>query len=159
MDTIGYQQTRTLIYSSSGGLFGLGIGEGKLRNVFAASTDLVFGVICEEMGIATGIAVLIAFAFIGIFAVRAAKGSASSFYAIAAVAAAGMLIFQLSLNVFGITDLLPLTGVTLPFISRGGSSMICSWGLLAYIRAAGAPFKLPAPDLVVSRKRRGGGAA
>ncbi len=159
MDTIGYQQTRTLIYSSSGGLFGLGIGEGKLRNVFAASTDLVFGVICEEMGIATGIAVLIAFAFIGIFAVRAAKGSASSFYAIAAVAAAGMLIFQLSLNVFGITDLLPLTGVTLPFISRGGSSMICSWGLLAYIRAAGAPFRLPAPDVEIARRRRGGGAA
>ncbi len=156
MDSIGYQQTRTLIYSSSGGLFGLGIGEGKLRDVFAASTDLVFGVICEEMGIATGIAVLVAFACIGIFAVRAAKGSASSFYAIAAVAAAGMLIFQLSLNVFGVTDLLPLTGVTLPFISRGGSSMICSWGLLAYIRAAGAPFKLPAPDLSVSKPRAKG---
>lgn len=151
MDSIGYQQTRTLIYSSSGGLFGLGIGEGKLRNIFAASTDLVFGVICEEMGIATGVAVLIAFACIGIFAVKAAKGSASSFYSIAAVAAAGMLIFQLSLNVFGVTDLLPLTGVTMPFISRGGSSIICSWGLLAYIRAAGAPFKMPAPDLSVSK--------
>lgn len=159
MDTIGYQQTRTLIYSSSGGLFGLGIGQGKLRDVFAASTDLVFGVICEEMGIATGIGVLIAFACIGIFALRAAKNSASSFYTIAAVAAAGMIIFQLSLNVFGITDILPLTGVTLPFISRGGSSMICSWGLLAYIRAAGAPFKLPAPDVVVAKRRRGGSAA
>ena len=87
---------------------------------------------------------------------RAAKGSASSFYAIAAVAAAGMLIFQLSLNVFGVTDLLPLTGVTMPFISRGGSSLICSWGLLAYIRAAGAPFKMPAPDLSVSKPKRRG---
>lgn len=158
MDTIGYQQTRTLIYSSSGGLFGLGIGNGKLRNVFAASTDLVFGVICEEMGLATGIGVLIAFACIGIFAVRAAKKSASAFYAIAAVAAAGMLIFQLALNVFGITDILPLTGVTLPFISRGGSSLICSWGLLAYIRAAGAPFKMPAPDIAIAKRRRGGAA-
>ena len=159
MDTGGYQQTRTLIYSASGGLFGLGIGEGKLRNIFAASTDLVFGVICEEMGLITAVAVLIAFACIGIFAVKAAKGAASSFYAIAAVAAAGMLIFQLSLNVFGVTDLLPLTGVTLPFVSRGGSSVICSWGLLAYIRAAGAPFRLPAPDLEVAKRRRGGNAA
>ncbi len=157
-DTIGYQQTRTLIYSSSGGLMGLGIGEGKLRNIFAASTDLVFGLICEELGIIIGVSVLLAFACIAVFAVRAAKGAASSFYAIAAVASAGMLLFQLALNVFGITDLLPLTGVTLPFISRGGSSMICSWGLLAFIRAAGAPFKLPSPDLAVSKQsRRKGG--
>lgn len=137
MDTTGYQQTRVLIYSASGGLFGLGIGEGYLRDVYAASTDLVFGVICEEWGLVIGIAVLLSFAGIALFAVRAAKTAGSTFYAIAAVAAAGMLLFQLSLNVFGITDILPLTGVTLPFVSRGGSSMLCSWGLLAYIRAAG----------------------
>ena len=47
-----------------------------------------------------------------------------------------MMLFQIALNVFGITDLLPLTGVTLPFISRGGSSMICVWGLFAFIKAA-----------------------
>ena len=160
MDTTGYQQTRVLIYSSSGGLFGLGLGEGKLRDVFAASTDLVFGVICEEMGIITGVAVAASFAFIVVYAIRAARGAKSSFYVIASVAAAGMLLFQLMLNIFGITDLLPLTGVTLPFVSRGGSSLICSWGLLAYIRAAGAPFKLPSPDVDMSRAaKRGGGAA
>lgn len=157
MDSTGYQQTRVLMYSASGGLFGLGIGEGKLRDVFAASTDLVFGLICEEMGLITGIAVLIAFACIGIFAIKAAKGAASTFYAIAAVAASSLIIFQLSLNVFGVTDLLPLTGVTLPFISRGGSSIICSWGLLAYIRAAGAPFKLPAPDIAIDKRARNNG--
>ena len=47
-----------------------------------------------------------------------------------------MLLFQTSLNIFGITDLLPLTGVTLPFVSQGGSSMICSWALFAFIKAA-----------------------
>ncbi len=151
MDTTGYQQARVLIYSASGGLFGLGIGEGKLRDVYAASTDLVFGLICEEMGLVLGIAVLLSFAGIALFAIKSAKSSASTFYAIAAVSAAGMLLFQLSLNVFGITDLLPLTGVTLPFVSRGGSSMLCSWGLLAYIRAAGAPFAPPAPDIAVRK--------
>jgi len=151
MDTTGYQQARVLIYTASGGLFGLGIGEGKLRDVYAASTDLVFGLICEEMGLLLGIAVLLSFAGIALFAVKSAKSAASAFYAIAAVAAAGMMLFQLSLNVFGITDLLPLTGVTLPFVSRGGSSMLCSWGLLAYIRAAGAPFKVPKPDIAVKK--------
>lgn len=154
MDTTGYQQTRVLIYSASGGFFGLGIGEGHLRDVYAASTDLVFGLICEEMGLIIGIAVLLGFAGIALFAVRAAKTAGSTFYIISAVAAAGMLLFQLSLNVFGITDLLPLTGVTLPFVSRGGSSMLCSWGLLAYIRAAGAPFSPPKPDIAVSKSRR-----
>ncbi len=154
MDTTGYQQTRVLIYSASGGLFGLGIGEGYLRDVYAASTDLVFGVICEEWGLVIGIAVLLSFAGIALFAVRAAKTAGSTFYAIAAVAAAGMLLFQLSLNVFGITDILPLTGVTLPFVSRGGSSMLCSWGLLAYIRAAGAPFEPPKPDIEISKVKR-----
>ena len=154
IDTTGYQQARVLIYSASGGLFGLGIGEGKLRDIYAASTDLVFGLICEEMGILLGIAVLLSFAGIALFAVKSAKSAASTFHSIAAVAAAGMLLFQLSLNVFGITDLLPLTGVTLPFISRGGSSMICSWGLLAYIRASGAPFKPPMPDIAVKKPVR-----
>ena len=46
------------------------------------------------------------------------------------------MLFQTALNIFGVTDILPLTGVTLPFISRGGSSLICSWGLLAFIKAA-----------------------
>ena len=97
---------------------------------------------------------LLSFAGIALFAVRAAKTAGSTFYAIAAVAAAGMLLFQLSLNVFGITDILPLTGVTLPFVSRGGSSMLCSWGLLAYIRAAGAPFEPPKPDIAISKVKR-----
>ena len=60
----------------------------------------------------------------------------STFYSIAAVAGAGMLLFQTSLNIFGITDVLPLTGVTLPFISQGGSSMLCCWGVLAFIKAS-----------------------
>ena len=154
MDTTGYQQTRVLIYTASGGLFGLGIGEGQIRDVYAASTDLVFGLICEEMGLIIGLAVLLSFVGIAVFAVRSAKTCASTFYAIAAVSAAGMLLFQLSLNVFGITDLLPLTGVTLPFVSRGGSSMICSWGLLAYIRAAGAPFEPPKPDIELKKLKR-----
>lgn len=131
----GFQQTRVLIYSSSGGLLGLGIGNGKLRNVFAASTDLVFGMICEEWGILLAFLIILAFATVAVYAVKGARKSSSVFYSIASVAAASLLLFQLALNVFGITDLLPLTGVTLPFVSRGGSSMISSWALFALIKS------------------------
>lgn len=132
----GFQQTRVLSYSASGGLFGLGIGEGKLRNVFASTTDLIFGVICEEWGLIVGFCVILCFAFVAVYALRLATHARSTVYSIAAVAAAAMLLVQLSLNVFGITDLLPLTGVTLPFVSRGGTSMICSWALFALIKSS-----------------------
>ena len=131
----GYQQTRALIYSASGGLFGIGIGEGWMRKVFAATTDCVFALVCEEMGMIIGFSIIICFLLIGVYAVKGAMHASSTFYAIAAVAAAGMIIFQAALNVFGVTDLLPLTGVTLPFISRGGSSLMCVWGLLAFIKS------------------------
>ncbi|HHU84319.1 MAG TPA: FtsW/RodA/SpoVE family cell cycle protein [Clostridiales bacterium] len=131
----GMQQTRTIIYSLSGGFFGVGIGNGKLRHIFAAAEDLVFGVVCEEFGILLAFAIVLTYAFLLIYAIRQAKFARSSFYAIAGVAAAGLLVFQACLNVFGVNDLIPMTGVTLPFVSRGGSSMLCSWGLLAFIKA------------------------
>lgn len=136
MDGKGYQQVRTLIYSVSGGLFGVGIGRGKLRDIFASSTDLVFGVVCEELGMIVAFAIVICFAVIAIYAVVNSRSAPSTFYSIAACSAAALLLFQTSLNIFGITDLLPLTGVTLPFVSQGGSSMICSWALFAFIKSA-----------------------
>lgn len=132
----GMQQTRVLIYSASGGLFGLGIGNGKLKHIFASTTDLVFGMLCEEWGMIVAFIIVLAYVFILLYAIKVARTTRSAFYAIAACAAAGLMLFQTALNIFGVTDILPLTGVTLPFISRGGSSMICSWGLLAFIKAA-----------------------
>lgn len=132
----GMQQTRTLIYSASGGLFGLGIGKGELRNVVFASTDLAFGMICEEWGMIVGLTIVITYAFVLLYAIKVARSTRSAFYAITACAAAGLLLFQTSLNIFGVTDILPFTGVTLPFISRGGSSVISSWGMLALIKSA-----------------------
>lgn len=135
MDEGGYQQTRTLIYSASGGLFGLGLGSGKLRNVFAASEDLVFGVVCEEFGMIMAYIIPLTYAVIAVWAVVNAGKAKSTFYTIAGVAAIGMMLFQSMLSIFGITDLLPLTGVTLPFVSKGGSSIISCFCLLAYIKS------------------------
>ncbi len=132
----GFQQTRTLIGIASGGLLGLGIGAGNVRYVYASTTDLIFGVICEEWGFIFGIILVLAFVAIAVSSLINSYASRSTFYSIAAVAGSGMMLFQTALNLFGITDLLPLTGVTLPFVSQGGSSMICCWGILALIKAS-----------------------
>lgn len=132
----GFQQTRTLVGLASGGLFGLGIGHGNVRRVAFSSTDLIFGVICEEWGFIFGIILVLTFVFIAISALVNSIAARSTFYSIAAVAGAGMFLFQAALNIFGITDVLPLTGVTLPFVSQGGSSMMCCWGVLAFIKAS-----------------------
>lgn len=135
-DSGGYQQTRVLIYSASGGLFGVGLGNGHLRDIFAATEDLIFGLLCEELGMLTAFIIVFTLIILAFASAYNAKYARSSFFTIAACASAGMIIVQTALNVFGVTDFLPLTGVTLPFVSRGGSSMICSWGLLAFIKAA-----------------------
>ncbi len=134
-DTKGYQQVRLLIYSVSGGLFGLGLGNGKLRDIYASTEDLAFGMVCEEFGIIIAFTVLLTFVALVAYSIRYSVASRSSFYSIAACAASALLLFQTALHVFGATDLLPWTGVTLPFISRGGSSMMCCWGLVALIKA------------------------
>lgn len=135
MDEGGYQQTRTLIYSVSGGLFGLGLGNGELRNIFAAAEDLVFGVVCEEFGMIMGFLIPVVYICVVIFAVINAPKAKSAFYSIAGIAASSMMLFQGMLSIFGITDILPLTGVTLPFVSKGGSSIISCFCLLAFIKA------------------------
>lgn len=132
----GFQQSRVLVGMASGGLLGLGIGNGYVRNVFASTTDLIFGVICEEWGYIFAIALVLSFVCIAISALVNSVAARSTFYSIAAIAGAGMLLFQTALNIFGITDILPLTGVTLPFVSQGGSSMMSCWAVLAFIKAS-----------------------
>lgn len=136
MNDLGYQQTRVLTYSASGGLFGVGVGNGYLKNIFAATGDLIFGMICEEFGLIIAVISAFIIAEFAFFARSQITKSCSTFYAIASCAAASMLIFQAALHIFGTTDILPLTGVTLPFVSQGGSSMIASFALLAFIKAA-----------------------
>ncbi|HIT34801.1 MAG TPA: FtsW/RodA/SpoVE family cell cycle protein [Candidatus Faecousia intestinigallinarum] len=132
----GYQQTRALMCIASGGLLGLGPGRGWMENVFAADSDMVFATISEEWGLIMAAMLVVAIAALAVFAVRSAAVGRSSFYVIGACTAASILLVQTILNVLGTVDLLPLTGVTFPFLSNGGSSMICSWGLLAFVKAA-----------------------
>ena len=91
-----------------------------------------------------------AIAVLAVFVVRSAPVGRSCFYTIGACAAVTILVIQAILNVFGTVDILPLTGVTFPFVSKGGSSMLSCWMLLAYIKAAdtrrGASFVVRLPS-------------
>ena len=152
----GYQQTRTMASAASGGLVGVGPGEGWLHNVAAGDTDLVFGMLCEEWGLIIALLAVGSIITLAVFAVRACRAGRSSFYVIAACAATSMMVFQTCLNVFGAVDILPLTGVTFPFVSNGGTSMISSWGLLAFLKATdtrpNASFAIRLPSRREDRK-------
>lgn len=132
----GYQQTRALMCMASGGMFGIGAGRGWMKNVFAADSDVVIATICEEWGLIMTVFLLAAIVGLALFVVRSAAVGRSSYYTIGSCTAAGIMLVQVMLNVLGTVDVLPLTGVTFPFLSNGGSSMICAWGLLAFIKAA-----------------------
>lgn len=132
----GYQQTRAMSAAASGGLFGKGAGNGWLKDIFAANTDMVFAMICEELGLIIGLCMVLAVLTLAFFAVRSARQGRSAYHAIAACAAMSMLLVQLGLNVFGSLDILPFTGVTFPFVSRGGSSLLSCWMMMAYIKSA-----------------------
>ena len=131
----GYQQTRAMSAAASGGLVGVGPGEGWLHRVGAADTDLVFGMLCEEWGLIIALLAVAAVVTLVVFAVRSCQTGRSSFYVIAACGASSMMVFQTCLNVLGAMDILPLTGVTFPFVSNGGTSMLASWALLAFLKA------------------------
>ena len=131
----GFQQTHTLTAAASGGLIGVGAGKGWLSGLPAADTDIVFGMLCEEWGLVIAVLTVLCIITLAVFAVRACRAGRSSFYTIAACAATSLLVFQTCLNVFGAVDILPFTGVTLPFVSNGGSSMLSAWGMLAFLKA------------------------
>lgn len=132
----GYQQTRSLMCISAGGLFGLGAGNGWMKNMFASDTDIVFATIGEEWGLLAALMMVACVVVLSLFCLRSASLGRSSFYTIGACTAASILLVQTILNVMGTIDFLPFTGVTFPFVSNGGSSMISAWALLAFVKAA-----------------------
>ena len=135
-DTGGFQQTRAMTAAASGGLFGVGAGNGWFHRIFAADSDLVFAVVSEELGLIVALTAVISILIFAVFSIRSADSARSSFYVIAACATSSILVFQMLLNVLGSMDILPFTGVTFPFVSKGGTSLVACWGMLAFFKAA-----------------------
>lgn len=132
----GYQQTRTMIAVASGGLFGTGTGNGYLIHVAAADTDIVFGLVAEELGLIVALSVALCFIVFVLYAAKTFTFSATLYNSISCSAAATVFIAQASLNIFGSLDMLPFTGVTLPFVSNGGTSVLSCAMMLAFFKAA-----------------------
>lgn len=132
----GFQMTRAMTAAASGGFVGLGAGEGWLNGIIASETDLVFCVVTEEWGLLIALLAVAAIVTLSVFAYRSILAGRSTYYTIAACSAMAIFLMQTSLNVLGSVNLLPLTGVAFPFLSTGGTSMIASWGLLAFLKAA-----------------------
>ena len=92
--------------------------------------------VCEELGLLIACMMVLAVILLACFAIRSARTGRSAYYSIAACAAMTILLTQLALNVFGSMDILPFTGVTFPFVSRGGSSMLSCWMMMAFLKSA-----------------------
>jgi cell division protein FtsW (lipid II flippase) len=97
---------------------------------------MVFAYVCEELGLVVAVCMIAAVILMALFAIRCARNGRSAFYAIAACSTSALMLVQLALNVFGTLDMLPFTGVTFPFVSRGGSSLLACWMLIAFLKAA-----------------------
>lgn len=146
----GYQQVRAMSAAASGGLFGQGAGNGWLVDIYAAETDMVFAVISEELGLIPALCCVASILAMALFVVKNASSGRSSYFVIAAAATMSMMLVQVCLNVYGTMDILPFTGVTFPFASVGGSSLIACWMLLAFVKGsdmrANASFAVKRPE-------------
>lgn len=122
----GYQLTNALVSISNGGIFGRGLGNGilKLGYLPEPHTDFIFTVIAEELGLAGVIFVLLLYAFIIYKGFFYANKTNNNFYKLICIGVISYLFMQIFINTGGVSGLIPLTGVTLPLLSYGGSSML-----------------------------------
>ena len=136
----GFQAVQGQIALGSGGLFGVGIGE-SVQKVFylpEAHTDFILAVIGEELGVAGVCGLLLLYGMIGYAGLRTAKAAATRYQQLLAAGLTGLILCQALLNVFAVLGIAPLTGVPLPFISSGSSSLLvllATMGLLLNIAA------------------------
>jgi peptidoglycan glycosyltransferase len=129
----GYQVAQGLFALGSGGLTGTGLGAGRPDLIPAAATDFVFAALAEELGLAGGLAVVAAYALLAAAGFGIALRARDPFRKLLAGGLTLTLVVQTVLILGGILRLLPLTGITLPFMSYGGSSLLANLVLIALL--------------------------
>ncbi|MCX7711293.1 MAG: FtsW/RodA/SpoVE family cell cycle protein [Clostridia bacterium] len=131
----GYQIAQSLFAIGAGGFFGTGLGLGRPDFIPEVHTDFIFSAICEEMGIFGGIAVILLYFLLIYRGFKIALSIREPFGKSVALGLTLMFGFQTFIILGGVTKLTPLTGITLPFISYGGSSLVSSFISLGILQA------------------------
>lgn len=151
IDNKGYQITQSLFAIATGGFFGTGIGLGHPDFIPEVHTDFIFSAICEEMGIFTGIGIIMLFLILVYRGFKIAINQKDKFFRIVALGISILFGIQSFIIFGGVLKMIPLTGITIPFVSYGGSSMISSFIALGILQVA-------SEELDVEEKRYGEGA-
>ena len=141
IEATGYQITQALFATASGGLFGTGIGLGRPDYIPVAELDFIFSAICEEMGVFMGVGVVLLFMILVYRAIKISLIQQNKFYSVLAFCIGVLFALQTFIILGGVLKLIPLTGVTLPFISQGGSSMLAGFILLGCLQYCGEEIK------------------
>lgn len=138
----GYQILQSLFALASGGVFGRGLGEGYLLTssgralIPASETDFIFSAIGEELGLVGGVAVILLYVIFIYRGLRIAVSASDDFTRLVSSGLTAIFGLQAFLILGGVTRLIPLTGITLPFVSYGGSSIVSNFALLALLLLA-----------------------
>ena len=152
----GYQIVQSLFSFGSGGFAGTGFGLGSPDKIPNASTDFIFSAIGEELGLLGTVAVVIAFLLFVAAGFRIAVQAQRPFPKLFAAGLTSIIGIQTFVILGGVTRLIPLTGITTPFLSQGGSSLVASWMLIALLMRISDNARRPGPRVwqLVRRTRR-----
>lgn len=134
IDNEGYQITQSLFAIGTGGWFGLGINQGMPYKIPVVEEDFIFAAIAEEFGILFAILLIFVYMCCFYMILNIAMCLKDGYYKLVAVGLGTLLIFQVFLSIGGVIKFIPSTGVTLPFVSYGGSSLLCTFLIWAIIQ-------------------------
>jgi cell division protein FtsW (lipid II flippase) len=146
-DDTAYQIVESMFGMSWGGLIGRGFGDGSPERIPFAHSDFIVGAIGEELGLTGVMAVIMMYALIVERGMRAALVCRDGFGKLVASGLACVLALQVFVVIGGVTNLIPLTGLTTPFLSYGGSSLVANWVIIALLLRISDQARRPVPDL------------
>ena len=141
IDTGGYQITQSLFAIAAGSFLGTGIGRGYPQYIPEVHNDFIFSAYCEEMGLLTGIAIIMLYMIFIYRGIKITLEQKNKFYRIVALGITSLIGVQSFIILGGVTKMIPLTGVTLPFLSYGGSSLVASFASLGILQACSEVFE------------------